>query len=65
MPALATLREKEGLQLGSVGRSFAFDVLIAFSCREHGAVLVTRNSRDMVRIQQVFAFDSVEPYPAS
>lgn len=60
---LTTLRHEEGLKLASVSRSFAFDVLIAYSCRETGAVLVTRNSRDMVRIRRVFAFDYVDAYP--
>jgi predicted nucleic acid-binding protein len=60
---LATLREREGLQLSQVGRGFAFDILLAYSCRERGMVLVTRNTRDTARIRGVFAFESVEPYP--
>lgn len=60
---LATLREKEGLQLAQVPRSFAFDVLLAYSCRESGVVLVTSNARDMRRIRRVFAFEYVAPYP--
>lgn len=60
---LAALREAEGLTLASVGRSFAFDILIAYSCRESGAILVTRNSQDMARIGRVFAFEYVAPYP--
>ena len=60
---LATLRDEEGLQLASVRRSFAFDILIAYSCRESGATLVTRNSRDMTKIQRAFAFQHVAPYP--
>jgi predicted nucleic acid-binding protein len=60
---LATLREKEGLQLAQVRRSFAFDILLAYSCRELGATLVTGNTRDMERIEQVFAFQYVAPYP--
>jgi predicted nucleic acid-binding protein len=61
--ALATFREEDGLQLASVRRSFAFDILVAYSCRENGAMLVTRNSKDMERIRRVFAFDHVLPYP--
>lgn len=57
---LATLREKEGLQ---VRRGFALDVLLAYSCREAGATLVTRNTRDMARIHSVFTFGYVAPYP--
>jgi predicted nucleic acid-binding protein len=60
---LATLREREGLTLAQVPRSFAFDVLIAHTCREHGAVLVSANVKDMTRIRRVFAFEHVVPYP--
>ena len=60
---LATLREEEGLQPGQVQRGFAFDILLAHSCRERGMVLVTRNTRDMARIRGVFTFEYVEPYP--
>jgi hypothetical protein len=60
---LSVLREREGLQLSQVPRSFAFDVLLAYSCREHGVVLVTRNARDMQRIRRVFTFAHVAPYP--
>ena len=60
---LATLREREGRQLSQVRRSFALDVLLAYSCREQGVVLVTGNTRDMVRIRRVFTFAHVAPYP--
>ena len=60
---LATLRDREGLQLSQVPRSFTFDVLLAYSCREHGVVLVTSNVRDMARIRRVFTFEHVAPYP--
>jgi predicted nucleic acid-binding protein len=60
---LATLREREGLQLARVRRSFAFDILLAYSCRETGAVLVTANTSDIERIRRVFAFAHVPPYP--
>ena len=61
--ALATLRTVDGLQLRQVSRSFALDILLAYSCREHGATLVTRNTRDMERIGKVFAFAHIAPYP--
>ena len=48
---------------GDLLGSFAFEILIAYSCREIGAVLVTRNVKDMDRIRHVFAFSYVEPYP--
>jgi predicted nucleic acid-binding protein len=60
---LATLGTREGLDLKQVPRSFVFDVLIAHSCREAGAVLVSANVRDMERIGRVFAFEHVAPYP--
>lgn len=60
---LATLVEKTGLVLWDVRRSFVFDILIARSCREIGATLVSRNSTDLERIATVFRFDHVTPYP--
>ena len=61
--ALAVLRRTDGLQLRQMSRSFALDILLAYSCRENGATLVTRNTRDMERIGKVFAFAHVTPYP--
>lgn len=60
---LATLRENEGSGPSAVRRSFAFDVLLAYSCRENGVTLVTRNEKDMIRIAKIFKFDHVLPYP--
>jgi len=61
---LAALVESEGLVLREVRRSFVFDILIARSCRDIGAILVSRNSADLSRIAKVFAFDFVAPYPS-
>jgi predicted nucleic acid-binding protein len=60
---LAVLVEQDGLVLREVRRSFVFDILIARSCREIGATLVSRNSTDLTRIAKVFSFDFVDPYP--
>jgi predicted nucleic acid-binding protein len=60
---LAALVEQGGLVLREVRRSFVFDILIARSCREIGATLVSRNSTDLFRIAKVFSFDFVAPYP--
>lgn len=60
---LSTLRDREGLQLAQATRSFAFDVLLAYTCRENGAVLVSANAKDMARIHRVFTFESTAPYP--
>ena len=60
---LATLRSATGLDPTFAKRSFAFDVLLAYSAREAGAVVVTTNGRDMERIRTVFRFEFVPPYP--
>jgi predicted nucleic acid-binding protein len=60
---LGALVEDEGLVLRNVRRSFVFDILIARSCREIGATLVSRNSADLSRIAKVFSFDFAAPYP--
>lgn len=60
---LASLRESEGLQLAQTSRAFAFDVLLAYTCREQGVTLVSANVKDMARIRRVFAFETVGPYP--
>jgi predicted nucleic acid-binding protein len=60
---LAALVERDGLVLREVRRSFVFDILIARSCREIGATLVSRNSTDLSRIAKVFSFDFAAPYP--
>jgi len=61
--ALATLVRDEGLELRTVKRSFVFDILIAYSCREIGALFVSGNIQDLDRIARVFAFDYAAPYP--
>jgi predicted nucleic acid-binding protein len=61
---LARLVEDEGLVLSDVRKSFVFDILIAGSCRDIGAVLVSRNVKDLSRIARVFAFEFVAPYPS-
>jgi predicted nucleic acid-binding protein len=61
---LATLVEREGLVLRDTRRSFVFDILIARSCREIGATLISRNPTDLSRIARIFAFDFAPPYPS-
>lgn len=46
-----------------VARSFVNDVVLAMSCRESGAILVTGNTKDFARIASVRAFDFVHPWP--
>jgi predicted nucleic acid-binding protein len=60
---LSALAEREGLVLAHTPRSFVFDILIAHSCREAGAILVSSNTRDLERIARIFPFDFVASYP--
>jgi predicted nucleic acid-binding protein len=60
---LGRLVEDEGLVLRDVRKSFIFDILLAWSCREIGAVLVSRNVKDLSRIAKVFTFEVAAPYP--
>jgi predicted nucleic acid-binding protein len=60
---LATLGEREGLRADQTPRGFIFDVLIAQSCREAGAVLVSRNTRDLARIAKITPFEFEAPFP--
>ena len=60
---LARLVDEEGLVLRNVRRSFVFDILIAASCCEIGATLVSRNTDDLSRIATVFSFEFVTLYP--
>jgi hypothetical protein len=60
---LATLVERDGLVLRNLRRSFVFDILIARSCREFGATLISRNTTDLSRIASVFSFEFDPPYP--
>ncbi len=62
---LARLVDDEGLVLSEVRKSFIFDILIAWSCREIGAVLVSRNVKDLSRIAKAFSFEFAAPYPSS
>ena len=60
---LAALVVRDGLVLSQVRRSFVFDILLAHSCREGGATLISRNTRDLERIARIFEFEFVPPYP--
>jgi predicted nucleic acid-binding protein len=60
---LAEMAQREGLELASVSKAFANDILLALSCREAGCVLVTENDRDFSRIRRFVSFDYVTPWP--
>lgn len=50
--------------VGQVTRAFGNDVLLATSCREAGATLVTNNLRDFERIAEVISLRFVPAWPA-
>ena len=60
---VATLVQRRRLSPGGFSRSFLNDVLLAVSCREAGAVLITTNAADFARIRTVEPFRFVEPWP--
>jgi predicted nucleic acid-binding protein len=60
--ALELIRRKRITREAVVGSLFT-DCLIAASAREHGFILVTRNTRDFRLIRQVEPFTFVEPWP--
>ena len=61
---LSDMARTDGLEIGRVSKSFANDILLALSCREHGCVLVTSNQRDFQRIRRHVPFEFVKPWPA-
>ena len=55
---------RSGLDLNRAPRRVAGDILIATSCREAGATLVTANRRDFERIRTVLSgFEHTGPWP--
>ena len=60
---VAALIQRRRLSPGGFSRSFLNDVLLAVSCREAGAVLITTNTADFARIRTVERFRFVEPWP--
>jgi predicted nucleic acid-binding protein len=61
---MARLVQKGHLSPGGFARSFTNDCLIAASCMEHGAILVTFNRRDFDLIAKVEALGVSAPFPA-
>ena len=62
---VARLLRERRLSAGGVARSFVNDCLLAASAREHGFVLVTRNTEDFALIRSVESAEVVSPWPAS
>jgi predicted nucleic acid-binding protein len=60
---LSWFHQHEGLELKRVKRSFIVDILVAHSCREVGATLISSNIPDLDRIAQILTFDYAPPFP--
>jgi predicted nucleic acid-binding protein len=60
---LAEVAKQDGLEIARLSKAFANDVLLALSCREAGAILVTDNERDFKRIRRFVQFNFVKPWP--
>lgn len=61
---VAVLVEKKVLTSGGIPKSFMNDVVLAASCREEGAAIVTLNEHDFSRIQQVEKVAYSAPWPS-
>lgn len=60
---MAELVRRKTLSPGGFKRSFVGDCLIAASAREHGFVLVTRNTRDFELIRTIEPMEVLLPWP--
>lgn len=61
--AIATMARHETRELRSVPKSLVNDFLLAASCRESGATLVTDNTADFKLIRKYLRHDHVAPWP--
>jgi predicted nucleic acid-binding protein len=62
---VAGLVRRKHISPGSFRRSFLNDCLLAASVREHGFVLVTRNTADFDLIRSIEPVEVVPPWPAA
>ena len=60
---LSQLVNRKLMSPGGFKRSFLNDCVLAASCREVGATLVTRNREDFELIRKVLRFEFTEPWP--
>lgn len=60
---LARLARQEGLELRRAPKSLVHDVLLAVSCREAGATLVTDDAAEFARLQRYVRFSVAAPWP--
>lgn len=61
--SIAAMARKESRELRSVPKSLVNDFLLAASCRESGATLVTDNTADFKLIRKYLTHEYVEPWP--
>jgi predicted nucleic acid-binding protein len=62
--AIAEMARKERRDLRSIPKSLVNDFLLAASCREEGATLITDNIEDFVLIKRYLRHDYLAPWPA-
>lgn len=61
--AISQFAKKEKRELRSIPKSLVNDFLLAASCRENGATLLTENSTDFERISKYVAMQFEPPWP--
>ena len=61
--AIARMSRKESRDLRSIPKSLINDYLLAASCRETGATLVTDNVSDFAAIRRYIRLEYMEPWP--
>jgi predicted nucleic acid-binding protein len=61
--SIAAMARQESRELRSVPKSLVNDFLLAASCRESGATLVTDNPADFKLIRKYLRHEHVEPWP--
>jgi predicted nucleic acid-binding protein len=62
--AIAEMSRTEKRDLRSIPKSLVFDYLLAASCREAGATLITDNANDFAEIQKAIKFAFEPPWPS-
>jgi predicted nucleic acid-binding protein len=62
--AIARMSRKDKRDLRSIPKSLVLDCLLAASCREAGATLLTDNLADFAAIQKSIRFDFEAPWPS-
>ena len=61
--AIAAMARSESRELRTLPKSLVNDFLLAASCRESGATLVTGNAGDFAKIRRYLKHEHVAPWP--